>query len=210
MKNRTIFKKYINTHNEMISKFGFTAQSLWGSKDSQTIRFNRLSNLIIDKSNFSVLDVGCGLCDFYNYLHDNNYSNFKYTGLEINDQFWIKAKEKYPNLDIRLGSLEEIKDNEKWDYAIASGIYNLAIDENEVLNTYLNDFKSLYDRLNIGFAVNFLSSFSDNKDSKSIYSNPYSIYKNTIEVFSKYIILDQTYLPNDFTILVYKNKNDRK
>ena len=39
----------------------------WGSKKTQKIRFENIYKYF-DKNNFSVLDVGCGLGDFYLFL----------------------------------------------------------------------------------------------------------------------------------------------
>lgn len=208
MDKSEIHQRYLKVHNSKIDKHGFTPKALWGSKESQILRFKKLSELFLIKNKISILDVGCGMCDFYAYLQKNGYKEIKYTGLEINPQFCQISRNRFPNLDIRLGSLDIIKDNEKWDYVVASGIYNLGISSKLVSEVFINEFKSIYNQINVGFAVNFLSKFSDNPDEISIYHEPLFILDLIFKNFSKYVKFDQTYLPNDFTIFVYKNKND--
>ena len=69
----------------------------WGSKKTQRIRFENIYKYF-DKNNFSVLDVGCGLGDFYSFLKKKKI-NFKYTGIDINEVFINKCKRKYKNIN---------------------------------------------------------------------------------------------------------------
>jgi SAM-dependent methyltransferase len=207
MENNKLHKKYIQVHNKMIEKNGFSEKSLWGSKGSQQIRFKVLSELIKTKEHFSILDIGCGLCDFNQYLTDAGFENFSYTGLEINPLFVKEASIKYPNINIIHGSIEALNSNQNWDYVFASGIYNLGDSSKENLELFCTQFNSIYQRINKGFGVNFLSKYSENQDNVSVYHNPLSVLELCLNNFSKYVKLDQTYLPHDFTVLVYKEKN---
>jgi SAM-dependent methyltransferase len=199
---------YIEVHNDMINKYGFTAKSLWGSRESQYVRFNKLREILLTENNYSVMDLGCGLCDFYEFLNSKGALNLRYTGFEINEKFYNAAKTRFPELDIRNGSLELLKTQENFDYVIASGIYNLGSSSEDLIELFVSQFKALYDKINIGFAVNFLSIHSEQPDSTSIYHDPINVFKKCLTNFSKYVQIDQTYLPNDFTVFVYKNKQD--
>ena len=206
MKEKKILEQYINVHNQMIEKNGFTEKSLWGSKESQQLRFKIITEIFQSKSNFSILDVGCGLCNFFDYLCDNDFKDFNYTGLEINPQFVEKSKQIHPNIEIINGTIENLNFSNKWDYAVASGIYNLGNSLEETQNFFVQQFKQVFENVNIGFAVNFLSKYSENKDNISVYHDPAVILNLCTTHFSKYIKLYQNYLPHDFTVFVYKNK----
>jgi SAM-dependent methyltransferase len=206
MMNNKIHEKYLEVHNQMLNLHGFNTKALWGSKESQNIRFLKLTELFKSTSNFSVLDIGCGLCDFYFFLIQNGYTNIHYTGLEINDKFYKNVKEKNPELNIILGSIENIELSEKkWDYVVASGIYNLGSSEVENQNEFISNFKEIYNQIRIGFAVNFLSQYSNKKDKLSIYHHPDRLIERCKENFGSFIKFDHTYLPHDFTIFIYKN-----
>ena len=208
MKKNSIENRYIEVHNKMIHKHGYTSEALWGSKGSQFVRFKKISELFISKNGFSVLDFGCGLCDFYDYLSQNNFTNIAYTGLEINPVFYTQVCKEKPTSNIILGNVDKLPLDLKWDYVIASGIYNLGNSSKENLDIFLEQFRELYERINIGFAVNFLSIYSDNPKNDSIYFDPTEVMNLCLKKFSKYIKLDQTYLPHDFTIFIYKNKQE--
>ncbi|HNQ67625.1 MAG TPA: class I SAM-dependent methyltransferase [Bacteroidales bacterium] len=208
MKNKKIVNRYIEVHNKMLQENGFTSEALWGSKDSQYVRFAKISEIFKSKTGFSVLDLGCGLCDFYDYLNENNYSKISYTGLEINQTFYEHVCKEKPKCNIILGNIDKLPAEFQWDYVIASGIYNLGTSSKENLKIFIQQFKDLYERINVGFAVNFLSVFSDNPKSDSIYFNPAEVLNLCIKEFSKYVRIDQTYLPHDFTVFIYKNKQE--
>ena len=74
----------------------------------------------------------------------------------------------------------------------------------DTTNFFINQFKIIYPNINKGFAVNFLSKYSENQDNTSIYHDPINILQNCLVEFSKYVRLDQNYLPHDFTVFVYK------
>lgn len=188
----------------MIDVNGFTEKSLWGSKASQEIRFKTLTLLFAESRNFSVLDLGCGLCDFYNYLINAGYSDFEYTGLEINERFYNEVRNKKLPVDIIHGSIESLSENKNFDYVVASGIYNLGNSADESEKFFLDQFKTLYPRIRKGFAVNFLSAFSKNKDKVSTYHEPLRLLSLCMSEFSEKVVLYHNYLPHDFTILVYK------
>lgn len=207
MENNTLFNQYIDTHNKMIEKNGYTEKSLWGSKESQQLRFKVMAELFVSKENFSVLDLGCGLCDFNEYLLKNGFENFEYTGVEINPLFIEQAKSRNPDINIVFGSVDDLPVDKHWDYVVASGIYNLGSSLEETDDFFISQFSKLYPNIQVGFAVNFLSMYSLNQDHVSIYHNPSIIIDKCTSNFSRYFKLFHDYLPHDFTVFVYKEKN---
>jgi SAM-dependent methyltransferase len=206
MDQKEIYELYLKTHNKMIEANGFTEKSLWGSTQSQQLRFLILSRLFRTKKDFSILDVGCGLCDFYVYLQNNGYENISYTGLEINPLFVKEVSMRHPSLRIIEGSVDDLAAESRWDYVIASGIYNLGTSVESTQDFFIQQFEKLFPKIDIGFAVNFLSAFSKNKDDVSMYHQPSVILEKSMLHFSPHTQLHHDYLPHDFTLLVYKNQ----
>ena len=190
----------------MIEDNGFTEKSLWGSSRSQQLRFFILSKLFRSKKDFSILDVGCGLCDFYVFLQQHGFENIRYTGLEINPLFVKEVSLRHPSLHIIEGSVDDLPVATRWDYVIASGIYNLGTSVESTEDFFIQQFEKLFPNIEIGFAVNFLSAFSTNKDDVSMYHQPSVILEKCMQHFSPHVQLHQDYLPHDFTVLVYKNQ----
>lgn len=191
----------------MAAKHGMNSKALWGSKESQEIRFSILKKIFLSKSNFTVIDYGCGLAHFYKYLINEGFSNFEYIGVEINDHFIMEIKNQNPSLRIEKGSIEKITkiiNSEQVDYVVSSGIYNLGENRKVVQSKFLSEYTLLFEKIHIGCASNFLSDLSENKDNSSIYHNSSELISNCQKIISKNIVYFHNYLPHDFTILIYK------
>ncbi|MBQ2294299.1 MAG: class I SAM-dependent methyltransferase [Spirochaetales bacterium] len=68
----------------------------WENEQAQELRFEVLKNIFFHGA--SVLDVGCGLGNLYDYLKKQDY-NFKYTGVDILPEMIFRAKEKNPQAE---------------------------------------------------------------------------------------------------------------
>lgn len=199
-------KKIILDHfNKTIKKHEKGAKAVsWGSKDSQFIRFKILSE-IGDLNNKTILDVGCGLGDFYGFLtKDKNLKLKGYLGIDITRSMIAKARKKYPKAKFEIRDLLEELPEEPFDYVFESGIFNLKSPNWEKF-TYAM-LKKMYKISKIGVGVNFLSTWTPFKrDNTSAYADPCKILKFIHSHLTSRVILRQDYRPNDFTIFLYKD-----
>lgn len=197
-------KLYLDIHNKMKSEYGFSPKALWGSKNSQEIRFDILTRCILPtKEKIKVLDVGSGLGHLYGYLVEKGF-DIDYTGIEINEEFVEQSKKTFPKANFVLGDIDQIDlKNEVYDYSFASGIYNLG-SKQDTLRAFMNDLKIISDKTHIAIGVNFLSSMSKKQDGISLYHQPQEILNLIRSNYSFNFELITDYLPNDFTVLIHK------
>ena len=87
----------LHYHSERLSKYGQNVRSLWGSTESQRIRFKILAEMG-DFNNKSVLDVGCGFGDFYTFLREQNIHPAKYCGIDISENYVKNAIKRIEQL----------------------------------------------------------------------------------------------------------------
>lgn len=189
-------------YTRLLKKFGVSARSLnWGSKKSQELRFRVLAE-IGELKGAKILDVGCGLADFYNWLSKQGISA-EYAGIDITAAMIENAILRFPDLSLSVGNL--LKDFKKieseYDYVFASGIFYRRIEapyeffENMVLKMYSLCVK--------GVAFNSLSAWSTKKNDKEFYADPVKIITICKKITKKFIFRHD-YLPNDFTIYLCK------
>jgi len=200
-------KLYLDIHNKMKSQHGFSSKALWGSKNSQEIRFDILTKCVLPTDEkIKVLDVGSGLGHLYAYLLEKGFE-VDYTGLEINKEFVKQSQKTFPEGKFILGDIDQLDlQNTVYDYCFASGIYNLGI-KKETQEAFVHDFNSIIKATKLACGVNFLSSRSKNQDNISVYHEPSEII-NLIEnkLFCEYEIVEN-YLPNDFTVIFHKTSS---
>lgn len=198
-------KSIIEYYSNKIKEYGPNSKGVdWNGKDSQYLRFDTLSNIFADKSDFSLLDYGCGYGELLTYLNTKNYKNIKYTGFDISDKMLIQASKKYKNGHF----INKIPNNFKVDYAILSGTLHVKLETNEeewkshILNT-LNQLNQITTK---GFSFNLLTSYSDEeyKKDRLYYASPEEIFSYCKKNFSKNVLLDHSYGLYEFTIFVKK------
>lgn len=195
----------IQHFNKTIKKYKHGPKAVsWGSKQSQKIRFEILSE-VGELKNRSVLDLGCGFGDFYGYLTKKRKIRLKkYLGIDIHPEMIKRAREKYPEAKFEVRDLLfKAPSKQSFDYVVESGIFNLKIP-----NWHKFTYKTLakmYKISKIGVGANFLNIFSPfEKDRNSYYADPCKILKFVCTYLTHKIILRQNYKPNDFTIFFYK------
>ena len=91
--------------------------------EGAVIRNKILYNVGIQE-NDSVLDVGCGVAHFYNFLESKGW-NGEYLGIDPNRQA-IMLIDEYINT--KCGTIEDLDDT-KYDWVIASGVFNIGLQE---------------------------------------------------------------------------------
>lgn len=201
-----ISKKEIESNNVLYKEFrhnyGITPEGLgWNSQYDQEKRFEVL--LEITKftgqglTRKSVLDVGCGFADMYDYIK-KDVDSFEYTGIDINPSNLEIAKKKKEAIKLILGN---ILNNElpKHDFIFSSGLFATKLKDNEA---FIRDMiTKMVELANIGVAFNFLKKtpFVSNLAEYE----PSEIYRFCKKNFKKVKLIDG-YLTDDATILIKK------
>ena len=78
----------------------------WESRDAQEIRFSILKDFILanNLTDITLLDVGCGLADLYDYLVRFDIRS-GYTGIDILPEMISLAKQQHPDLQLIAGDI---------------------------------------------------------------------------------------------------------
>lgn len=107
--------KFIGKFEEMYQKF----DNPWHQKEAVQNSYARHATLLSVKNNAikSLIEVGCGLGAFTNYLVEN-LPGVKISGMDVSETAVKRAKEKYAHIDFIQGELkhfsEELTDTSVW------------------------------------------------------------------------------------------------
>lgn len=189
----------IKLYQKLVNEHGGSFKSLnWGSKESQELRFKVLCESA-DINNKSIIDVGCGLCDMYNYIIENNYTGVSYTGIDITKEMVAASQKRFPSVEIFQAEVGDIK--KPYDCIFASGIFTYQS------KFFLEEFvTSAFNKTNHVLAFNALSSWSGTQDQGEFYANPMETVA-FCKTLSPWITFRHDYHSGDFTIYMYKNRN---
>ena len=189
-------------YEEHIRRFGFGFRALgFGRRASQEKRF-AAALALGDLHGKRVLDVGCGFGDFLAWLHARGIEP-EYTGIDIVRPAIERCRNRFRGANARflIGDALTFVKGEPYDYVVASGIFGYhAKDTRERVRPTLEHLFSL---ARIGMAVNFLSCRAPTRSPGRLYLQPSDVLQFAFEL-TPAVKLDHTYLPNDFTVCLYR------
>lgn len=200
-------KKVGEMYSKNIKDIGQKSSAVgWNTSDCQSLRFDKLTSYIIDKS-YSVNDYGCGFGSHLKYLtNDLGHDVQVYNGYDISEEMLESAK---IYLDYYKGDLllkkQSIIDTEA-DYSFVSGTFNVRFESSEKL---WEDFiKKKLVEINLhstkGFSFNMLTSYADWEEPHLYYGNPNYWFDYCKKNFSKKVSLLHDYDLWEWTITVIK------
>jgi SAM-dependent methyltransferase len=195
-------------YTDKIKIYGATPKGVdWNGEESQFIRFEQLSK-IINKDIFSINDIGCGYGKYFEYLQ-NRFLNFNYYGFDLSQEMIKNAKSLYSNKGGGFMQVDNLKNIEKADYSVASGIFSVKMEHNESewLSYILATLEEMNEKSIKGFSFNMLTKYSEKEYMRDnlYYADPLFIFDYCKRNFSKQVALLHDYGLYEFTILVKKN-----
>ena len=180
-------------YSESIKEFGISAQGVrWNNKYSQYKRFEAITKRMKKHLSTSTLvDVGCGFGEYFEYLKVNNKLPTKYIGIDCEKDMINICKKRFPNEEFRV--VDVLNDDMIYaDYHISSGALNiLKHDEIEVF------IAKCFEYCHKAFIFNSLQNLTFNGIKQ------YEIL-DICKKYSQQVSLFDGYLENDFTIVMVK------
>lgn len=193
-------------YQERVNQYGLDIRSLgYNQKVSQCKRFEELLK-VGDLKDKRVLDVGCGLGDFLDYLIERNIP-VNYTGIDLVPEMIRQCQFRFRDRIGRDATFEasdtlEYSPTEPFDFVVASGIFGLLSEHGQ--ERIEPTLERLFSWARSGIAINFLSARSTRKAEGRLYVDPATILKIGLQITPS-VELSHSYLPNDFTLFMYRS-----
>ena len=198
---KKLFQKYYKEHGNDMKSLA------WKSEEQNIRRFNVLSEIGI-RIDDSILDVGCGFGDYVTRIEEQyngpKYVLNDYLGIDIVPEFIRIAKKKYPykRIIFKVATISDIK--EKFDWIISAGAFGYkAVTDDYIKKT----LKKAFALCKKGVAFNFTSTYIEYECHLNHYVNPLELFDWARKNLSKYIVIRHDYLPHEFIIYIYKERN---
>lgn len=190
----------IELYTRLLKQYGGGARALnWGSQESQALRFSILSAVGITGAS-TVLDIGCGLGDFYAWLQESHVS-VTYTGIDITPSMIERCHERFPGVPFECGSAFDTP-LATFDYVVASGVFYYR--QHEPVAFMRRLVARMFSLCRVAIAFNTLSAWSAERDEGEFYADP-SETLALCRTLSPHLVLRHDYHPRDFTVYVYRS-----
>lgn len=176
----------------------------WKSRAAQEEAFSIFANAIPPAA--SVLDVGCGLAHFGDFLRRIGHTG-AYTGIDISEKMVAAARERNPELDVR--RLDLLADGgippESYDFVVACGVFT------EHFEIPFGEFEEFVRRLvarmfevcRVSAAFNLLTDQVDFRVDRLHYANPVA-YLEWARTLTRFVTLRHDYPAYFFTLQLYR------
>ena len=195
--------KIKDLYNDRVKKYGDSPNSVhWGKKERQEISFNAFidnNDLLSSK----ILDIGCGLCDFYDFLNKKNIQ-VDYNGIDIADEMINLSKKKYLELHDKLicGDFNDIEYKDNFDHILISGIFNNNIGDNwNFIKKTLIKVSQIYTK---SIIFNLITDDVDYMDKDLYYVNPDKIIDFCKQNISENVKKIHNYNKYEYMIIINK------
>lgn len=194
-------KSAIIEHFEaLLTEHGASHRTLgFGRPESQLRRFEVLVQ-VGDIQNSSILDVYCGLADFYDFLKASGL-NVDYRGIEVVPAFVRQIRKSRPEARVETGDFLEESFGGEWDYVFASGIFYREVSDSLALMR--KSIEKMFRMCRRAVAFNSLSAYAGVREPGEFLASPEETFA-FCKSLTPCVTLRHDYMPHDFTIYMYK------
>ena len=193
----------VRWYEENVRRFGYGFRSLgFGQKKSQQKRFEAvLAHAPLQGR--TVLDAGCGFGDLLPFLLDRGVRP-RYSGIDICPPMIERCQRRFPASARRfaISDVLDYRPKERYDHVIASGLFGL--DVPGAAERVRPTIELLFDWCRVGLVVNFLSKRTRQPARSRLYLDPGEMLRWALRL-TPAVRLDHSYLPNDFTLHLYRS-----
>jgi SAM-dependent methyltransferase len=194
---------YIERYEGRLKQFGYSPEALgWGKQGRRDIRFGVLSQPILGSLGSSVLDVGCGFADLYDYLTDHGWKGY-YCGIDIVPGLLHVAKERHPELDLHeLDITASDFQLGPYDFVIGTGMFNARLKTGNNLEHIECALRNMRAVANVAICVDFMSTYVDYQHQDGWHTDP--AWALTLgKKLSGRVLLRHDYMPFEFGLIIY-------
>jgi SAM-dependent methyltransferase len=196
----------VDFYRSVYSKHGASEAGVgWGMKNLQTKRFESLTRHW-DLSNKSVLDIGAGLGDLFDYLKPHGIG--EYTGIEQVAEFCDAAMARFhgSGFDFIQSDIYGIDAFPTVDVSLISGTFNVMrfSSEEECYSAIDGVLRKLMQSTREGIAINFLSDDTTFRSPDLFYANS-EIILGLARAVSRRVVLSHFDLPFEFCLYIWTN-----
>ncbi len=198
--NAEVKDRMIADYRALFHKYGDSPEATGMSSEGHRFRFRKLAE-IADLSNRRVLDLGCGIGAFYQFLI-GKLGTLDYTGIDIVPETVAFAAKKYPRARFLCRDLSTEPLDENFDYVLISTVFNKAIPDCSGFMRELLPIAFQYCTLGMGF--NFLSTHANYLEREMVYFDPAEVLDFCIRNLTRKIVMHHHYERIDVAVFAYR------
>jgi hypothetical protein len=192
----------IDRYKKRIGEFGPTLQSLnSGSPEKQQIRHAvHLSSFRTE--NPSVLDIGCGLADFYHFL-SSRHVEVSYTGYDVVEEYINACQSKIKHAHFESRNIFESGIDGVFDNIVFSQVLNNRYKSSDNFEVMKQAITTAFKHARVAVSIDMMSSYVDFKSDELYYYSPEKVFEFCRQL-TKRVIIRHDYRPYEFCVQLFQ------
>jgi SAM-dependent methyltransferase len=177
------------------------AASAWASAESQREMYYVLSRVGLSGT---VLDVGCGQGDYYDFL-SRHHPHVEYTGIDISPKMLLYARERHPEVAESFHYINLVSYEKKHDWVIGAGPFNFRVGDHDQQFKYISEqITKMFELANKGMALSLLAGLRNEEIFPDLYYyNPAAMMDFCLGLTSD-VVVDHATMGSQFAIYLLK------
>jgi SAM-dependent methyltransferase len=195
-------KRIVSRYSDRFKEYGIDLRTINPGKWNKLEIQHHIHASIGDLNNKTILDIGCGLGHYYQFLL-NKGLKINYIGYDIVGDFIKTNQERFPNaiFEQRDISCDEIV--HKADYAVMCQVFNNRYENGNNDEVVKNALRKAFQAVSIGVSLDLRTNYVNYREDHLYYFSPEE-YFTFAKSLTPFVMLRHDYLPFDFTIFLYK------
>jgi SAM-dependent methyltransferase len=192
-------------YRERLKEHGPGIQALAsGTTERRDCRFGVLSS-VGDMHGTRVLDVGCGLADFYAWLIERGVQ-VDYTGYDITPELVAISAKRFPQARFEVRDVQTQGIEERFDYIVSSQTFNNRLTHEDNFEILKDVLRICYEASDRAVVVDMMTSYVDFREERLYYYQPEDVFRYA-KSLTKRVCLRHDYPAYEFAILLCKDFN---
>ena len=193
-KNAEVIATLRDHWDHMALDRGTDSEKVDATPRAQRMRFAAFTTLE-NLEGATILDIGCGLGDLWAFLKTLGV-RCEYVGVDVSSAMVERARTKFPDATFEVANVFEWEPGRTFDYVIALGIHNVRVAGAESLLETMTrrQFELCSRAAHVSLLTDRYEGFGPRAE--EVLAMALSISKN--------VTLRHDYLPNDFSVTIYR------
>lgn len=181
----------------------------WPNLDDALVRYQVMweltQKLHSPKDTIEILDVGCGIGHFLEYLRRNQYT-ISYQGLDISETFIDHCRQKFPTKTFYHCDLLKNPFDLHFDYVTMNGVFTekVSLSYSEMTDFFESLITKVFEIANIGISFNVMSSHVDWEREDLFHLPMDEMAKIIIKNLTRNFQIRNDYGLYEYTVYIYK------
>ena len=195
-------ERIVARYSARFEKYGVDLRTLNAGKGNKLRLQHEVHASIGDLGGATVLDLGCGLASYYDYLRSTDI-DLTYIGYDIVPGFVEADRARFPEATFELRDVSKDEITHRADYAVMCQVFNnrysLANNDDVVRRAVTRAFEAVA----AGVSIDLRTTYVNYEDPDMYHYSPEQMFEFA-KSLTPFVKLRHDYLPYDFTLMLYK------